>query len=194
MKNDHTSYQPGVASANGLFSHAPPPSLASAPYNTPKVPYTSHSFQMVGQPVMTPGYTAEMGEWMGAHKPSGVAIQDVDQVLEQISGELEDLVVEAGSGAGLQGTTIQAEDVKQQSLANLQSTETDHSSTDPEPSSAGPHNQSAVSDLAKKILQAVDHEDGEKWKESSFLALMRDFRDGRKDVAGDRIREVAATG
>lgn len=142
---------------------------------------------------MAPDYTTEMGEWMGAHRPSGVAIEDVDQVLEQISGELDELVVEAEPGAGLQGTT-QAGGVEPQSLAESQPTKTDHFSADSEPSSAGPGNQSAVSDLAKKILQAVDHEDGEKWKESSFLALMRDFRDGRKDVTGDSIREVAATG
>lgn len=148
---------------------------------------------MVGRPVIAPSHTAEMGEWMGAHIPSGVAIEDVDQVLEQISGELEELVVEAGPSAGLQDTTIQAGRVESQSLAELQPTKPDQSSADPLPSSADPSNQSAVSDLAKKILQAVDHEDGDKWKESSFLALMRDFRDGKKDVAGDSIREVAAT-
>jgi hypothetical protein len=46
---------------------------------------------------------------------------------------------------------------------------------------------SEVSEIARKILETVGHEDSVKWRESSFLALMRDFRDGKKTIVADEI-------
>lgn len=48
---------------------------------------------------------------------------------------------------------------------------------------------SEISEVARQILTSVAHEDDEKWKNSSFLALMRDFRDGNKEILNDEILE-----
>ena len=53
--------------------------------------------------------------------------------------------------------------------------------------------KSAVSEAAERLLESVQHEDGEKWKNSVFLSLMRDFRDGRKDIVGAEIRDNEET-
>lgn len=50
--------------------------------------------------------------------------------------------------------------------------------------------KSAVAEAAEKLLDCVKHESGEKWQNSIFLSLMRDFRDGRKDIVGDEIRST----
>jgi hypothetical protein len=47
-----------------------------------------------------------------------------------------------------------------------------------------------VSEVARKLLESVEHEQGDKWKNSRFLALMRDFRDGRKNIVDNDIYEV----
>lgn len=53
--------------------------------------------------------------------------------------------------------------------------------------------KSAVAEAAEKLLDCVKHESGEKWQNSIFLSLMRDFRDGRKDIVGDEIRSNGET-
>ncbi|KAH6608796.1 hypothetical protein Trco_002142 [Trichoderma cornu-damae] len=53
--------------------------------------------------------------------------------------------------------------------------------------------KSAVAEAAEKLLDCVKHESGEKWQNSIFLSLMRDFRDGRKDIVGDEIRSTGET-
>ena len=46
---------------------------------------------------------------------------------------------------------------------------------------------SSIAQAAKILLDSVSHEDGTKWKNSAFLSLMRDLRDGTKDIVGDTI-------
>ena len=46
-----------------------------------------------------------------------------------------------------------------------------------------------MSEAAEQLLETVQHEQGEKWQKSNFLSLMRDFRDGRKDIVDGEIRE-----
>ncbi|CEJ94198.1 hypothetical protein VHEMI09746 [[Torrubiella] hemipterigena] len=50
--------------------------------------------------------------------------------------------------------------------------------------------KSAVSEAAERLLESVQHESGEKWQNSVFLSLMRDFRDGRKDIVDNEIRQT----
>ncbi|SPO02647.1 uncharacterized protein DNG_05320 [Cephalotrichum gorgonifer] len=145
---------------------------------------------MAEQQIGASDHGGEIGAWMGAHKPSGVAIEDVDQVLAQISAELGNLATEATPETVAQTAVEQTERAEMRDLTEPQ-TGAGLSSVESEaPSAAGAGRPSAVSDMARKILQAVDHEDGEKWRESSFLALMRDFRDGRKDVAENSIQDI----
>lgn len=49
--------------------------------------------------------------------------------------------------------------------------------------------KSAVSEAAERLLESVQHESGEKWQNSVFLSLMRDFRDGKKDIVDNEIVE-----
>jgi hypothetical protein len=51
---------------------------------------------------------------------------------------------------------------------------------------------SGVSEAARQLLESVQHEQGDKWKNSRFLSLMRDFRDGKKDIVDDKICETDA--
>ncbi|KAF4122134.1 hypothetical protein GMORB2_7727 [Geosmithia morbida] len=51
--------------------------------------------------------------------------------------------------------------------------------------------RSEVSEAAERLLESVQHENGDKWKQSMFLSLMRDFRDGRKDIVDNEIRDMA---
>ncbi|UNI18149.1 hypothetical protein JDV02_004437 [Purpureocillium takamizusanense] len=54
--------------------------------------------------------------------------------------------------------------------------------------------KSAVSEAAERLLESVQHEAGEKWQNSVFLSLMRDFRDGRKDIVDNEIRQTEEGG
>jgi len=50
--------------------------------------------------------------------------------------------------------------------------------------------KSEVAEAAERLLESVQDEDGEKWKNSVFLSLMRDFRDGRKDIVDNEVRDT----
>lgn len=188
-QNDHASYRPSIAPTDNRSMQGSSSRLDNGTYSGHQVPYMGHGFPVAAQPVRAPEHAAEMSEWMGAHRPSGLAFEDVDQVLDQISGELDELVVEAEPERELQSAAEQGERGRFQNHADSQATETPGSET----SQTGADGRTAVSHLARKILQAVDHEADEKWMDSSFLALMRDFRDGRKDVSENTI-EVVTTG
>lgn len=188
-QNDHASYKPSMAPTDNRSVQGPAPRLGNGAYSGHQVPYIGHGFPMAAQPARAPEHAAEVSEWMGAHRPDGVAFEDVDHVLDQISGELDELVVEAEPEREVQSATEQGERGGSQSHADSQAAETLGSET----SHIGTDGRTGVSHLARKILQAVDHEADEKWMDSSFLALMRDFRDGRKDVSENSI-EVVSTG
>ncbi|KAG6008860.1 hypothetical protein E4U21_003671 [Claviceps maximensis] len=55
---------------------------------------------------------------------------------------------------------------------------------------AAPVTKSSVSEAAERLLDTVQHENGEKWQNSVFLSLMRDFRDGKKDIIDNEIRDT----
>ncbi|KAK2049177.1 hypothetical protein LZ31DRAFT_549477 [Colletotrichum somersetense] len=54
--------------------------------------------------------------------------------------------------------------------------------------------QTEISEAARQILQSVQHEKGDKWKNSQFLLLMKDFRDGNKDIVNNEILETTVGG
>ncbi|KAK1672894.1 hypothetical protein BDP55DRAFT_233809 [Colletotrichum godetiae] len=58
------------------------------------------------------------------------------------------------------------------------------------------HGQSTsdISEAARQILDSVQHEQGDKWKNSRFLSLMKDFRDGHKDIINNEILETSVGG
>ncbi|KAG6037778.1 hypothetical protein E4U41_004733 [Claviceps citrina] len=63
---------------------------------------------------------------------------------------------------------------------------------DDDDAAAAARAKSAVSEAAERLLDSVQHESGEKWQNSVFLSLMRDFRDGRKDIIDNEIRDADA--
>ncbi|KAJ0164347.1 hypothetical protein CTA2_1211 [Colletotrichum tanaceti] len=62
-----------------------------------------------------------------------------------------------------------------------------------EPAEQG-QSQSEISEAARQILDSVQHEQGDKWKNSRFLLLMKDFRDGNKDIVNNEILDTSAGG
>ncbi|CCF38815.1 hypothetical protein CH063_09809 [Colletotrichum higginsianum] len=62
-----------------------------------------------------------------------------------------------------------------------------------EPAEQG-QSQSEISEAARQILESVQHEQGDKWKNSRFLLLMKDFRDGNKDIVNNEILDTSAGG
>ncbi|KAK2001250.1 hypothetical protein LX36DRAFT_601707, partial [Colletotrichum falcatum] len=54
--------------------------------------------------------------------------------------------------------------------------------------------QTEIAEAARQILQSVQHEKGDKWKNSQFLLLMKDFRDGNKDIVNNEIQETSTGG
>lgn len=59
------------------------------------------------------------------------------------------------------------------------------------PSSDGRTEPDALARTAGELLDNVKHESSQKFKESSFLGLMRQLRDREVTVDGDRFREVS---
>lgn len=186
-QHDYSSYKPSLAPVNSHAMQGVSPGLVNGAYNSPRLPDLSRGFSTPEQLARLPEHPVEMSQWMGTHQLSGVGFHDVDQVLDQISGELDNLAVDAEPNRQIQPAVEQRGTVNTEGLEN-QARDTAVTET-PSSTANGP---TPVSDLARKILQAVEHEDDEKWKESLFLALMRDFRDGRKDVTENTIEVVSS--
>jgi hypothetical protein len=55
---------------------------------------------------------------------------------------------------------------------------------------AGPKAKSEVAQAAERLLDSLKDEDGDKWKNSTFLSLMRDFADGKKDIVDNEVRDT----
>ncbi|POR37346.1 Uncharacterized protein TPAR_02455 [Tolypocladium paradoxum] len=143
-------------------------------------------------------FDQEMARWMSSHGRGNMT--DVDAAMEQMARELE-----LNEAALPETATTAAESAAQQHGTHLTDLETPelgslslHDPTTQEPRRA-PRDEhpddaakakSAVSEAAERLLESVQHEDGEKWQNSVFLSLMRDFRDGRKDIVDNEIRQT----
>ncbi|KAF7548785.1 hypothetical protein G7Z17_g6841 [Cylindrodendrum hubeiense] len=141
------------------------------------------------RPAAEAEFDKEMSRWMESHGSGAAAeMEDVDAVMDQMARELElnesalkDAEAAAEAEAHLDGTPVA--DLHTPDIAAL-SLET------PAPELESAKAKSEVSEAAERLLESVQHEDGEKWKNSVFLSLMRDFRDGRKDIVDNEIRET----
>ncbi|KAI5467647.1 hypothetical protein BGZ63DRAFT_399210 [Mariannaea sp. PMI_226] len=54
--------------------------------------------------------------------------------------------------------------------------------------------KSEIAEAASDLLKSVQHEQGEKWKNSKFIELMTQFAEGKKDVIDNEIRVVDDNG
>ncbi|KAF5662049.1 peroxin 20 [Fusarium heterosporum] len=139
------------------------------------------------------GFDDEMSKWMATN--GGGGMEEVDAMMDQMARELElnDAAIAQAEAeqASQQETavepTLEANPTK---LATPDIASLSLETEEPEVSEPIPKSRSEVADAAERLLDSVEHEDGEKWKNSVFLSLMRDFRDGRKDIVDNEIRET----
>ncbi|KAI6778988.1 uncharacterized protein J7T54_002631 [Emericellopsis cladophorae] len=145
------------------------------------------------RPAAETDFDTEMSKWMSQHgstAQNAKAMEDVDAVMEQMARALEvtENAVQEQDELAAQSQGPQLTDLRREEIGHLQS------STPPfkEEKTAAEvaKGRSEVSEAAERLLDSVRHEDGDKWKNSMFLSLMRDFRDGKKDIVGDEIRET----
>lgn len=156
------------------------------------------------RPAAEAEFDQEMARWMSSHGNGG-GMEDVDAVMEQMARELElNEAVLAGAETDTQETTATTAttaptaetrieepthftDLETPEIGNLSLGSNESLPTE---QVEAPKSKSEVSEAAERLLESVQHEEGEKWKNSVFLSLMRDFRDGRKDIVDNEIRET----
>jgi hypothetical protein len=156
-------------------------------------------------------FDQEMSRWMATHGGGGATatasaggMADVDAVMDQMAKDLETAEQEANAALESrqrEGLTLQPDN---QHFTDLDTPEIGNLSLEPQVAAEAEtaalsdelqqlqqqKSRSEVSEAAERLLESVQHEDGEKWKNSVFLSLMRDFRDGRKDIVDNEIRET----
>lgn len=174
-----TTFQPSFSQPN--FSSAFAPSMFSPPTVAAK----------------EPEFDQEMSRWMSAH--GGGNMTEVDAAMEQMALELEETEAIAAAVKASRLTDLDTPEIGNLALSDdarvleaqpeplleqIQEPEPEREQVDVQ------HSKSAVAEAAEKLLDCVKHESGEKWQNSIFLSLMRDFRDGRKDIVGDEIRST----
>ncbi|KAE9581418.1 hypothetical protein CGMCC3_g2879 [Colletotrichum fructicola] len=158
-------------------------------------------------------FDLEMDRWMAAHGDS--RLEDIDAIMEELARQMEQEEITAAQnddrtlGISLRGEQLMPATVDGETSVE----EKDHSVQAPSGTSqpnqlpdvsrlgiddmadttsadlASP-GQSEISEAARQILESVQHEQGDKWKNSRFLLLMRDFRDGYKDIIDNEILET----
>ena len=155
------------------------------------------------RPAAEADFDEEMSRWMAVHGNGAEntrAMEDVDAVMDQMARELElnDRVLQEDEAGKMETTEGQVEPGANAHFTDLGSAEIGNlsSGNEVQPTEQGPDPKarSEVSEAAERLLESVQHEDGEKWKNSVFLSLMRDFRDGRKDIVDNEIRETPDEG
>ncbi|KAJ4855521.1 uncharacterized protein T069G_11079 [Trichoderma breve] len=181
QSNFQSSYQPSFAQPNfaaafGGSSMFSPPAAATA---------------------REPDFDQEMSRWMSTH--GGGNMTEVDAAMEQMARELEENEAIAAAVEASKQTHLEEPEIGNLSLdskepeAELAPVMEQEPQLEPELEKEQVDTQlpkSAVAEAAEKLLDCVKHESGEKWQNSIFLSLMRDFRDGRKDIVGDEIRST----
>lgn len=155
---------------------------------------TNSSFSNPGaaaaqRPVAEAEFDQEMSRWMESHgggvATAGRGMEDVDAVMDQMARELElnEAALPADTHDNAHFTDLETPEIGNLSLESREARQTTEQVDDLQA-------KSAVSEAAERLLESVQHEDGEKWRNSVFLSLMRDFRDGRKDIVDNEIRQM----
>ncbi|XWX01939.1 hypothetical protein V2A60_009971 [Cordyceps javanica] len=181
---------------------------AFAPQQSGFSPFFAPAGGAYAQPQAAAGeadFDQEMAKWMASNTATG-NMEQVDAAMEQMARELE---LNEQALAGTETTTTEVttavqddrhfSDLGVPELNNLTLESREAPTvTPPEPLQEentaadmladDARNKSAVSEAAERLLESVQHESGEKWQNSVFLALMRDFRDGKKDIVGNEVQ------
>ena len=158
-------------------------------------------------------FDKEMSQWMSTHGSANM--REVDAAMDQMARELQlneaTLPADAEATATTAPISARYTDLESPEIANLSLQDVpldpspaialdeeaylvDNNNDTENDNAAAPKTKSAVSEAAERLLDTVQHENGEKWQNSVFLSLMRDFRDGRKDIVDNEIRDTDAQG
>ena len=157
--------------------------------------------QVAQQPQGEADFDQEMKRWMAANGGGG-NMEQVDAAMEQMARELE---LNEAALAQAEATSEQVDtetatetthfsdlgvpEIGNLSLENRDAAAVAEQQILNEDEAAAMKGKSAVSEAAERLLESVQHESGEKWQNSVFLSLMRDFRDGKKDIVDNEIVE-----
>lgn len=204
------------------MAHQRPPSMLNfrAAFGQPGLAFapTLDRGSMAPAPLLESGFDQEMARWMASH--GGGNMSDVDAAMDQMARELElnkSTLPETSTVEFSTESSVTQEAAPVTHFTDLDTPELGKLSLQepatgpqipllapqvPEPArhdqqaadEAAAQDKSAVSEAAERLLESVQHEDGEKWQNSVFLSLMRDFRDGRKDIVENEIRQTAGPG
>ncbi|KAH0440237.1 hypothetical protein CcaCcLH18_02607 [Colletotrichum camelliae] len=160
-------------------------------------------------------FDLEMDKWMAAHGDS--RLEDVDAIMEELARQMEQEEITSTQnddrtlGISVRseqlmpatadgGTSVEEKNHPHQvpSVISLPNEPPDMSrlglddTADTSSVDLAGRGHSEISEAARQILESVQHEQGDKWKNSRFLLLMRDFRDGHKDIIDNEILETRA--
>ena len=145
----------------------------------------------------TADFDKEMSQWMSSHGNTAGNMSEVDAAMDQMARELElnEAALPVDTETAKLDEALAAEVEASQSYTDLDAPEIGNLSlreqeVEPVEGVDAAKGKSAVSEAAERLLESVQHEDGEKWQNSVFLSLMRDFRDGRKDIVDNEIRQT----
>ncbi|KAG5981191.1 hypothetical protein E4U55_003199 [Claviceps digitariae] len=203
--------------SQSAFGHA----FASPMYGGPAAPTAVAGFMGAPQAFPEAGFDEEMSRWMSAHGRANMTEVDaaMDQMARELQLNEATLPADAETTAATTPTTNTTgqetraseryTDLESPEIANLSlqdgpidpsaamtpRLEEAHLVKDanaPAAEAAAPKTKSAVSEAAERLLDTVQHENSEKWQNSVFLSLMRDFRDGKKDIIDNEIRDTEA--
>ncbi|KKA26578.1 hypothetical protein TD95_004899 [Thielaviopsis punctulata] len=170
------------------------PMMAAHMYNQ-NMAHIQRMTATVSAPAPADNFQLEMDRWVAANL--GVAennaqttiVQDAEQdfsevnnIMDQLAEDLaRDMAINAPDMSPPENSLRAETDVTLPTMGSAQKEKDDQSATK--------KTSSEISEVARQILTSVEHEDDEKWKNSAFLALMRDFRDGHKEIHNDEILE-----
>ncbi|KFA66581.1 hypothetical protein S40285_07311 [Stachybotrys chlorohalonatus IBT 40285] len=184
------------------------PAFASQVHHQPSQLNFQNAFAQAGPGFLPPQgngeFDQEMSRWMANYGSAAgaapAAMQQVDAMMDQVARELElneatlnsteeptTAEIPATETATTHFTDLETPEIGSLSLATPEPQEV---RVQPGPEMTDVKGKSAVSEAAERLLESVQHEDGDKWKNSVFLSLMRDFRDGRKDIIDNEIRQT----
>lgn len=137
---------------------------------------------------MQSDFDREMAKWMASHGDETV-MRDVDAAMDKLARDLERDESSLNTQARL--TDLDTPEIGNLSLRDARIPLQPAPEHVPVDDGALQSDKSAVSEAAERLLECVEHENGDKWQNSVFLSLMRDFRDGRKDIIENEIRQTA---
>ncbi|KAL6911134.1 hypothetical protein GGI43DRAFT_38230 [Trichoderma evansii] len=190
---------PTTLAANRQMNHSPAQTAFQPTFSQPNFTsaFAPSMFNPPASAVKEPEFDQEMSRWMSAH--GGGNMKEVDAAMEQMALELEETEAIAAAVKASRLTDLETPEIGNLALNDdtrvleAQPEPILEQMQEPEPEQEQidvQHPKSAVAEAAEKLLDCVKHESGEKWQNSIFLSLMRDFRDGRKDIVGDEIRST----